>query len=282
MTTLSYLVYASAGITIIGATPSALRAAHWLWQRTIPGRRRKLRQILDRLACGSTQEFVHDLLGPPKFVGKIDGRPQQHHRLDGAWVTVELIDGIVLAFSITISDSRLSYPINAQTHLTMHGSLGQSSFSQIREHASGPVQPGGQLFWVGAYRWVYNESYYHGRPGAYQYYWLSHNMAGVGSFKPASTGTFAAGSYENNGSNDVLEMTIPPDRSSITVNTLTVMNSAIGYASALQDAALTEQFFARGFLGTDSEILRLDVTRFRRTPGRAILRYRNAFWHGQP
>lgn len=282
MSALSYLVYASAGITIIGATPNAIRAAFWLRQRTTAGRRRQLRNTLDRLTCGSTREFVDELLGPPKFVNKIDDRPQQIHRLDGAWVAIELIDGVVLAFSITVTDPRLAYPIDAQTHLLMRGNLGRDSFAQLRDHSGKPLKPDSQLLWIGAYRWCYNEAFWGARPGRYQTYWLSHNMAGAGTFNPGSGETFATGSYEHN---QLAEMdgaarvaaSLPPDRSSLTANTLTVMNADVRPAAPDQQIfhskSFSDQFFARAFLGTDSETLRLDATRFRRDRNRPLRRF---------
>lgn len=273
MSALSYLVYASAGITIVGATPSAIRAAFWVRQRTTAGRRRQLRQTLDRLTCGSTREFVDELLGPPKFVSRVDDRPQQIHRLDGAWVAVELIDGVVLAFSITITDPDLAYPINAQTHMMMHGHLGKDSFAQLRDSAGKPLESGSQFLWVGANRWCYNEGYWGGRPGAYQWYWLSQNTAGAGGDHPGSGDTFATGSYEDHqfariDNPAIVAASPPPDRSSLTANTLTVMNPDIRPIPIDQRVLLSnsysDQFFARAFLGTDSETLRLDATQFRR------------------
>jgi hypothetical protein len=284
MTALSYLVYASAGITIVGATPSAVRAAHWLWRRTQAGRRAALQTTLDQLACGSTREYVNDLLGPPKFVGSIDGRPQQIHRIDGAWIAVEFIDNVVLAFSITITDPGLAYPIDAQTQLTMWGSLGRDNFAQVRGHEGNPIPPGDQLLWIGAYRWMYTEAYYLGRPGAYQHYWLSHSMAGCGSFNPGPISSFASGGYQANRLADHAREQ-PPNRAAMTANTLTVMNpdvradpgaSVAEPAAAPTSPSFSEQFFARGVLGTDRETLRLDVTRLRDKKRRALRRRRGA------
>ncbi|GAA2057718.1 ETEC_3214 domain-containing protein [Williamsia deligens] len=282
MTALAYLVYASAGITIIGATPSAIRAAFWVGQRTTAGRRRQLQHTLDRLACGSTREFVDELLGPPMFVNRVDDRPQQIHRLDGAWVAVELIDGVVLAFSITITNRDLAYPIDAQTHQLMRGHLGRDSFAQLRDSVGKPLESASQFFWMGAYRWYYNESYYGGRPGAYQTYWLSQNMAGAAGFHAGSYETFATGSYEHHPLADIdgharAAASPPPDRSSLTANTLTVMNSDIRPIPIDEEVphsnSYSDQFFARSVLGTDSETLRLDATRFRPPTSRPVHRF---------
>lgn len=282
MTALGNLVYVAATVTIIGAIPSAARAADWMWRQTRPGRRRALRHTLDKLSCGSTRGFVDELLGPPKFITSVDGRPQQIHRLDGAWVAVETIDSVVLSFSITITNPKLAYPIDAQTHLMMDCRLGRDSFANILDSLGKEIQPDGQFLWIGAYRWGYIESYYHGRPGAHQQYWLSHNMAGAGGFDPDSTSTFTSGAYEgHNYLGTKAQAGTPPNRASMIVNTLTVMNPDVRRDPGTS-IPIVLQFLARPVVGTDSEILRLDVSQLRHVRHRPTASTRRFFSRRRP
>ncbi|MGW6035609.1 hypothetical protein ACWFOS_18325 [Gordonia terrae] len=61
---LIYLTFTAAGVTILGAVPRALQAISGLWTAT-GGRRNAQSVVLDKLACGSTQQFVDELLGTP-------------------------------------------------------------------------------------------------------------------------------------------------------------------------------------------------------------------------
>ena len=131
---LVYLTFGAATVTIVGATPRAFQTIRRVWMST-GGRRGAQAAILDRLACGSTQAFVDELLGTPQFVTTIDDRAQRIYRLRGAWVAVEIHQGAVMAFSITITQPSMSYSVTKHAHGLMHAILGKSTFAETSNNA---------------------------------------------------------------------------------------------------------------------------------------------------
>ena len=245
---LVFLTFAAAGVTILGAVPRALQATRDLWKDT-GGRRKSQAVVLDKLACGSSQLFVDELLGTPQFFFSVDGdngQQQRIHRLRGAWVTAEYEQGSLYCFSITIIKESMSYDISRLTFGMLRGRLGNASFSDV----VGTVGPNGVSAWLSARRSGYSEHYYFGNPGGYQEFWVSANECGAGRWKKPPPSEYRDGSYRSlpDGTN---EEPIP-DRAAIPANTLTVLGP-----NAPGDAR--ERLLKRYVLGADMDVVRLDV-----------------------
>lgn len=207
------------------------------------GRRRAQTKVLDQLVCGSSVAFIESRLGVAQFVSREDGREQRIYRLSGGWVLIEIEDGAVLAFSITISNPRLHYRTKRLTFGFLNVKLGKSKFGDRGSDVSG------ERCWIGARTVGYQRHYYLGNPGGYQDYWLSHNMSGAGVFAlPDAEGGMsrASGTLCVDGS-DSLQASDPINASGITVNTLTVLGLA----------GSRDEFFARHTLGPEETKLRL-------------------------
>ena len=80
----------------------------------------------------------------------------------------------MLSFSITVTNRWMQYNIKRLTFGYLDYKLGKDKFGG---HGIGYQ---GERFWIGARRVGYMRCYYLGNPAAYQYYWLSYNMSGVG------------------------------------------------------------------------------------------------------
>ncbi|TQC41717.1 hypothetical protein EEB14_53105 [Rhodococcus sp. WS4] len=241
---LVYLTFGAATVTIVGASPKAFNAARRAWTST-GGRRGAQAAILDKLACGSTQAFVDELLGTPQFVTIVDNRDQRIYRLPGAWVAVEIHEGAVMAFSITITQRSMCYSVSQHTRGLMHACLGKSTFAEARTR----VSPSGEFCWVGANRTGYLEHYSFGNPGGYQEFWLSYSRCGTGEMAMPQPFEFRSGSYSEPNTTAGEE----PDRSTITANTLTVLGP-------LAAKGARDQMLARNVLGADETTVRLDVS----------------------
>lgn len=187
-------------------------------------------------------DFVGELLGTPQFVERAaEGREQRLYRLHNAWVAIEIHDGAVMSYSITVTSPALRYSTKRLTFGLIDIRLGWSAFDSVQ------VEPDGEKLWVGARRYGYLQHHRFGNPGRYQDYWLSYNLAGCGMFAAAGhSGDFASGSYGSQGS-------VAPSRSAITINTLTVLGPNC-------PADAIDEFLKRGVLGTDADSVRLDAT----------------------
>lgn len=186
------------------------------------GRRRAQSKLLDQLACGTSIEYVESLLGVAKFITHEDQREQRTYQLPGAWVTVELTERVVIAFTITITSRWMHYNVKPLTRGFLSVRLGKDKF--------GAPEGGyeGERLWVGPYRWSYLRRYYFHKGGGTPRYWLSCNMSGVGGgLGPpeglpmfVETGVFC--SDVNAPARSDLKSGL--DASGITVNTLTVLH----------------------------------------------------------
>lgn len=232
--------------SIVGATVLAgivWAAIKFIWNPLFDHltRRRAQAKVLDQLVCGSSVAFVESLLGVAQFASREDGREQRIYRLRGGWVLIEIEDGAVLAFSITISNRRLHYRTKHLTFGFLNVKLGKSKFRNRGRDFSG------ERCWIGGRTVGYQRHYYLGNPGGYQDYWLSYNMSGAGGITlPDAEGGIsrASGTLRVDGSDSPSD---PINASGITVNTLTVLGLS----------GSRDEFFARHTLGPEETILRL-------------------------
>jgi len=245
-----------------GASAAALLAAAWatlrlvrqIWTKSV-GRRRAQARILDQLACGSSRDYIENLLGVPQFTSKSGGLDQNVHCLPGAWVMIELFEDEVVSYSITVRKKSMWYSTKRLMFGNMTVKLGKDTF----EKAKPPETLGERSLyvWRGARTEGTTEHLFFGNPGQYQCYWLSYNMAGAGQMNVSLEGgmNYRTGDYASDeylGEYDFVEKDAPcPDISNITVNTLTVLTP---YEKA---GAEKVDFMKRGFLGPDHDILRL-------------------------
>lgn len=228
-----------------GIAGIAWAAIKFLWNPLFERltRRRAQAELLDQLACGSSVDYVESLFGPAQFITYENERQQRTYHLPGAWVMTELKDGAVVAFSITVTKRRMYYNTKRLTFGYIKVKLGKSKFG---DHGIGYD---GERSWIGAYRVGYLRTYDFRRSGAYQRFWLSYNMAGVGSFGAVDRNTGEAAHWYETGSfcEDQNAPQCHPaepglDASQCTINTLTVMH---------QDSVSEAEFLARNVLGPD-------------------------------
>ena len=194
-------------------------AIQFIWKPLFEwlGRRRAQAKLLDKLACGSSVEFVESLFGVAQFISTEDRREQRTYRLRGAWVMIEIENDSVYAFSITVTSRWMHYKIKRLTFGFLRVKLGKTKFG---DHSIGF---NGERYWGGARRNGYLRNYTFGNPGGYQNYWLSHNMSGAGVLTPpkdetgmlVETGVFCADIEAPNRFN----LANGIDASGITINT---------------------------------------------------------------
>ncbi|MCI0687504.1 MAG: hypothetical protein L0Y54_09750, partial [Sporichthyaceae bacterium] len=175
---------------------AARKGAVALWRRTL-GSRRDLVGQLDRLATGTTREYVEQLLGPPAFRRAVGADPfpgfvECVYRTPHAWVHI-LYDeehGSVGVLSLTVDDPRFGYPGDRWTACQETKIIvGKSRFAEL------PKEAEGRRYYFGANRGHYAESHYRGNPGFYQTFVFAWNDAGVGEVPIAADfaeGTLAA------------------------------------------------------------------------------------------
>ena len=184
------------------------------WNDTL-GRRKAQAKLFDRLACGSSLDYVDSLLGVPMFSGKRGEHDTRTYRLPGAWVIVEIRSAAVHSYSITVTDPKMRYNTRRLTFGCLDVDLGKDMF------------PTRGLGYEGEHLWVairlrhgYVRHYNFREAGAMQFYWLSHNQAGAGKFcDPSGYPDIASGVFKHDINATDPE---PVDSSVITANTLTV------------------------------------------------------------
>lgn len=206
------------------------------------GRRRAQAKLMDKLACGSSVAYVESLFGAAQFITYGDNREQRTYHLPGAWVMIELKDARVIAFSITITKRRMCHNTAGLTFGFLKVKLGKDKFG---DHGIGYD---GERLWIDAYRRGYLRTYYFGRSGANQRFWLSNNMSGVGVFGATEPGSEVPQHWYDTGLfcediNAPQRHQLEPglDATGTTVNTLTVMHPE----------APEDEFLARNILGAD-------------------------------
>lgn len=247
----------------VGASAAAVLAALWAtlklarqaWARSA-GRRRAQSKLLNKLACGSSREYVESLLGVPQF-STTEGQVERDiYSLTGAWVQVEFCDGEVIAFSITIRDRNM-------WHSTKRLMYGNANLKIGKDNFGNPIlspEFNGERslhLWYGARTRGAAEWLSFGNPGQYQDYWLSHNMAGAGRMEVDLKSTdYRSGQYLREENLNEWELhpgsaSNCPELSGVTINTLTILGP---YPKAGLDRA---DFMKRITLGPDHDRLRL-------------------------
>jgi hypothetical protein len=186
------------------------------WRKSDGSERRAQTAILDQLACGSPLAYVEARLGHPKYITPyytgLDSLIEERiYRLPGAWVMVQAPDGVVTAFSITITDADMYYDTAPLTLGTVSVRLGRDTFADAPASDSESLEMYARLATFVRY-------YDHGCTAAgNQYLWLAFNGVGVGGF--SGSDHYVTGSYA---SRYGAQQGTPPDLSAITVNTITV------------------------------------------------------------
>lgn len=195
---------------VVGATWGLWRLGKGWWDRTI-GRRRAQASILNGLACGMSLDYAETKLGIPQFITRpyqACAAEERIYRLPGAWVCIQAKGGAISLLSITITDSKMWYATGGITLGVIDLELGKDTFVKAPESDSVEL-------WYGAHNAGYIRHYYGANPGGYQDYWLSHNEVGAGELN-VSAENYATGIFGDTGGT-------PPNTSSITANTLTVL-----------------------------------------------------------
>lgn len=186
-----------------------------LWKRL--RRRPAQAKLLDKLACGSSVGYVESLFSHAHMITFADEREQRTYHLRGAWVMIEIDNGRVIAFSITITDRDMPYSTKSSTLGYIDIELGRDTFPESDQFCDG------EQYWLGAYRRGYARTYYLGRPAAYLRFVLSHNMSGTGNWDSNEVvphGVIASGNF----SQSYEPFNGPSMGTGIVANTLTVIH----------------------------------------------------------
>ena len=151
------------------------------WRKTL-GSRRSLAAQLNRLAAGTSLEYLTALLGVPAMRHDEENGMVVHiYSTRHAWVEVhlELRTGTVTGFAITVTDSKFHFSVETLTFGQFSIRLGKSTFSDIANDEWG--SPNSVRWSLGARSILYAEHYYRGNPGGYQNYVFAFNQLGVGT-----------------------------------------------------------------------------------------------------
>jgi hypothetical protein len=181
------IVGLAAAIVGVGGGLFASYRAIARWYGQTIGSRRRLATQLNQLAAGVTTRWVEERLGIPAFArkfpspspGGISNLREMIYRSRHSWIQV-LVDehDAVVRFSITVTDPRFRFQVNDLTSGQLSARLARTSFADIET----PFEPRGRSLRNGAHNREYAEAYWFGNPGNYQWYVLSHNDMGTGSF----------------------------------------------------------------------------------------------------
>lgn len=86
------------GVTVLTGIAWAAIKFGWNPLSERLGRRHTQAKLLDKLACGSSVEYVESLFGAAQFITYANEREQRTYHLRGAWVMIEIEDARVIAF----------------------------------------------------------------------------------------------------------------------------------------------------------------------------------------
>ncbi len=161
------------------------------WYYETLGRQSKILRDVQQLAPGMHIDYFISRLGSPIFINlekvatKREGTPvaKKSYVFDlSPLFVVAAVDenGNVLAFSVTTTDPKVNPSLTLPNPLPKSTEdkvvLGKTRFSDIDKIAGEPISIAGGC---GARRISYNEQYYYGNPGRYQYYIFSFNDMGL-------------------------------------------------------------------------------------------------------
>jgi hypothetical protein len=151
------------------------------WRKTL-GSRRILAAQLNRLAAGTSLEYLTALLGVPAMRHNEENGLVVHiYATRHAWIEVRLEPGTgtVIGFAITVTDRKFNFSVETLTFGQFSIQLGKSMFSEIADDEWG--SPNSVRWSLGARSILYAEHYYRGNPGGYQNYVFAFNQLGVGA-----------------------------------------------------------------------------------------------------
>lgn len=186
-----------------------------LWQRRPQQVRRAQAAKLDQLGLGRPLARLEEVLGHPHFQPE-EARADRLYRLPGAWVVLRSNAGVVEAFSITVTDSKLYYDTERITGSLVAVRLGRSTF------ADAPLIGSSEKFDIYARFATFVRYYDYGsNAGGGQFLWLAHNPRGAGVMEgdAYASGVFAP---DHAGDPASRERGVRPDHAKIVVNTLSV------------------------------------------------------------
>lgn len=200
------------------------------WYRRTLGARRDLHRKLNRLACGSHEDYIRSLFGEPLFKSsKDDAYHLAVYPTRWAWVSFLYSLSEVRAFSVTTTRRGFKYRLNTQTNSQMSITLGRDEFAALGESKA----PMAILSYVGAHRSGYRELHYFGNPASYLYFAISANAVGYRYMYPAGMADISTGQYARDENNGMPYNNSEPDpevlekyRHRATVNTFTVISPA--------------------------------------------------------
>ncbi|MFH5877287.1 ETEC_3214 domain-containing protein [Arthrobacter sp. NA-172] len=213
-----------------GTLVSALLASGSLWAFFRSqylkgwGSRRHWRKKFNHLANWVTDDYIAELLGAPVMIDQ-GAEPNSVNRIyltPHAWVVTRSVDGKVQGWSVTITDTKFWWSIEAPTFWQLNSRLGRATFASL------DTKPSGSFEARGARSYLYAESVYWGNPGAHQTYVFMHNNAGTGRLQPSrdvyvkKTGAFAGGGVAG-----VAQVANAETRANTTVNTLMVLSPSM-------------------------------------------------------
>ncbi|WP_332603692.1 ETEC_3214 domain-containing protein [Arthrobacter sp. S2(2024)] len=224
------------GLTTFGAILSALIASRTLWELVRGwyvkgwGSRRHWRDKFNHLANWTTDEYMADLLGTPVFINQrttVDNQSTSPEWIDRtystphAWVVTRSVEGKIQGWSVTITDPKFWWDVEAPTFWQIKSRLGKATIANL------VTKPSGSFEVRGARMYIYAESVYFGNPGAYQTYVFLHNNAGIGTCLPSGENYVKTGSFAGNGVVGIAPVGNADLRKATTVNTLMVVSPSI-------------------------------------------------------
>ncbi|PVA15023.1 hypothetical protein D2E64_21745 [Mycobacteroides abscessus] len=183
------------------------------WQRRPAYVRKQQASILDQLGLGRPLETMEAVLGSPHILSRWTDQQENEERiyqLPGAWVVLRAPNGVVAAYSITVTDAELYYDTGKITRGLVPVCLGRSVFADATTvGATDTLEIYARMI---AFHRYYD---YGSTAGGRQFIWLAFNQEGAGDFDGASVGDWTE---HTNGR----ERATACDLSRITVNTIAI------------------------------------------------------------
>jgi hypothetical protein len=178
------------------------------------------------MVVGVTGDHVRSLFGVPVMQNKspgVTGAVDYFYMTNHAWIVTREMDGVVLQWSITVTDAKFKIDLQDLTFGLVRGKLGHTTFAESIEGYDGQYEE------QGAAAYTYAECRYFGRPSAYQTFVFTYNRDGVGTCAPSGQSVVASPPFVSNAPiGDLTQLEEP--RQGNTINTF--------YACGLSDGSL--------------------------------------------
>ncbi|TQK27963.1 hypothetical protein [Arthrobacter sp. SLBN-53] len=236
------LTIADSGFAVLGglivAAGYSVKPLRRRWQRRPSQIQKQQAAKLDQIGLGRPLETIEAVLGSPHLLNRWrdggDDREERIYRLPGAWVSLHILQDAVAAYSITITDEKLSYDTGKITRGIVPVTLGSSVFTDARPDESAidvlETYPRFSTF----YRY-----YDYGCTAAGgKFIWLAFHPYGAGEFAGAHEVDWEKHKTEH-------ERATTSDLSRITVNTI-----------AICDWNLQPRLASHGFYGPHPDLIR--------------------------